>query len=822
VSAPHEGVVGKPAEGNVSPADVQRVAMPAIDQAKSAGCSGRVLLAEGDQISLAHLRGLLSKIGYDVIVANNGVEALNLLQSDNPPSLAVLDWTMPGLNGTDVCDRLRRNRQRRSTYVVLLTDWKQQNDRVEALEAGADDCLYKPVDVRELRLRLHRGSQIILERALRESEERYRGAFEYAGTGMALATATGEFLQVNQALCDFLGYSREELLHMDVHTIGHPENQPASRELLSQFLKKGNRSDEFERRFLTKDGSLAWALLTLSPVLNADQRATCFFTQFRDITERKAAQDALQRNEALFRAIMNNVGDLIMVRDLQYLCRYASPSYAEQLGYFRHELVGSDASLIVHSDDLAGVEQTVAKVRGDQQSRVLTLRYRRKDGTTLHVESGISLLRDPGGAPDGFVVVSRTIEYRLLAENKLQAAYAETELFLQSIPSILIGLDGEGRVTRWNPTAAEALGVRSTTALGHRIDDCGIHWLNPEMKEEIDHWLSTETAYRTDSLSFEREGKARFLGLHVQRIPAPDSTGPRLILTGADVTERKVLEEQLRQAQKLEAIGQLAAGIAHEINTPTQYVGDNTRFLKDSWGSIAALLDLGRNMRQQAGSGSISADLLADFDRVAEQSDIDYLLKEIPGAIDQTLDGVQRVAKIVQGMKEFSHPGSEEKRAIDINKAIETTITVARHEWKYVATVVTRFDEALPLVPCLIGEFNQVVLNLIINASHAIAAAVAKGTIDRGTITIATRRDAEWAEVSIRDNGTGIPEKIRSRIFEPFFTTKALGKGTGQGLSLAHSAIVHRHHGKIWFETECGKGSTFFIRLPIGTGQAEL
>ena len=793
--------------------------MPAIDQAKSAGCGERVLLAEGDQISLAHLRGLLSKTGYDVIVANDGVEALDLLQSDNPPSLAVLDWTMPGLNGTDVCHRLRRNRRRRSTYVILLTDWKQQNDRVEALEAGADDCLYKPVDLRELRLRLHRGSQIILERALRESEERYRGAFEYAGTGMALATATGEFLQVNQALCNFLGYSREELMGMDVHTIGHPENQPASRELLSQFLKRGHRSDEFERRFLTKDGSLAWALLTLSPVLDADQRATCFFTQFRDITERKAAEDALQRNEALFRAIMNNVGDLIMLRDLQYLCRYASPSYAEQLGYFRHELLGSDASLIVHPDDLAGVEQTVAKVRGDQQSRVLTLRYRRKNGTVLHVESGISFLRDPGGAPDGFVVVSRTIEDRLLAENKLQAAYAETELFLQSIPSILIGLDGEGRITRWNPTAAEALGVPSSQALGRRIDDCGIHWLNSEMKQEIEQWLSTKTAYRTDSLSFEREGKSRFLGLHVQRIPTPDSTGPRLILTGADVTERKVLEEQLRQAQKLEAIGQLAAGIAHEINTPTQYVGDNTRFLKDSWGSIAALLDLARNMRQQAGSGSVSGDLLAKFDHLAEQSDIDYLLKEIPGAIDQTLDGVQRVAKIVQGMKEFSHPGSEEKRAIDINKAIETTITVARHEWKYVATVVTRFDEALPLVPCLIGEFNQVVLNLIINASHAIAAAVAKGSIDRGTITIATRRDAEWAEVSIRDNGTGIPEKIRSRIFEPFFTTKPLGKGTGQGLSLAHSAIVHRHHGKIWFETESGKGTTFFMRLPISTGQ---
>ena len=508
--------------------------MPATDQQNSAGRSERVLLAEGNLISLTHMRGLLGKSGYDVIVAKDGLEALERLQSESPPSLAVLDWTMPGLNGTDVCRRLRSARPPRGTYVVLLTDWKQQNDRVEALEAGADDCLYKPVDVRELRLRLQRGSQIILERALRESEERFRGAFEYAGTGMALAKVTGEFLQVNQALCDFLGYSREELMSLGVHGIGHPDNRPESEGLLKQFLTKGRRSDEFERKFLAKDGSVAWALITLSTVLDADQHATCFFVQFRDITERKAAEDALQRREALLQAILNNVSDLIIVRDLQYRCRFASPSCSENLGYSPRELLSSEAKMIVHPDDISCVEQTVAKVRADQQSRVVTVRCQRKNGTCLHVEASVSLLREPGGAPDGFVVVSRMVEDRILADKKLQAAYAETELFLQSIPSILIGLDGEGRITRWNPTAAEALGLSSTQALGRRIDDCGIHWLHPEIKQEVTRWLQTETAYRTDNLSFEREGKTRFLGLHVRRIPTQDSIGPRLLLTGAE------------------------------------------------------------------------------------------------------------------------------------------------------------------------------------------------------------------------------------------------------------------------------------------------
>jgi signal transduction histidine kinase len=166
-------------------------------------------------------------------------------------------------------------------------------------------------------------------------------------------------------------------------------------------------------------------------------------------------------------------------------------------------------------------------------------------------------------------------------------------------------------------------------------------------------------------------------------------------------------------------------------------------------------------------------------------------------------------------MKEFSHPGSEEKKSIDINKAIETTITVARNEWKYVADVETQLDLGLPLVLCHAGEFNQVILNLLINAAQAIAQAVGDGSQGKGKIVISTARDQDWVEISISDTGAGIPEAVRSRVFEPFFTTKAVGKGTGQGLALAHTAIVRRHGGKIWFDSELGKGTTFYIRMPL-------
>ena len=173
------------------------------------------------------------------------------------------------------------------------------------------------------------------------------------------------------------------------------------------------------------------------------------------------------------------------------------------------------------------------------------------------------------------------------------------------------------------------------------------------------------------------------------------------------------------------------------------------------------------------------------------------------------------MTKIVQAMKEFSHPGTEEKVETDLNRAIDTTITVARNEWKYVAEMLTDFDPALPPVPCLPGDFNQVILNLIVNASHAIAAVVGEGSQGKGTITVSTRHEGDWVEIRVRDTGTGIPEAIRSKIFDPFFTTKEVGKGTGQGLAIAHSVIVDKFGGTLTYETTVGKGTTFIIRLPL-------
>ncbi len=277
---------------------------------------------------------------------------------------------------------------------------------------------------------------------------------------------------------------------------------------------------------------------------------------------------------------------------------------------------------------------------------------------------------------------------------------------------------------------------------------------------------------------------------------------------------------QLVEGQKLESIGKLAAGIAHEINTPAQYVGDNMEFLEQSFGDIMDLFKKYRALQAAAEAGDVSPDLVSEVSEAADTADIEFLEEEIPRALTQSREGVARVTKIVGAMKEFSHPGTAERQPIDLNRAIESTVTVARNEWKYVAELETDFDADLPPVPCLAGELNQVVLNIVVNAAHALAETLPEGGGEKGQIRIRTGRvDDDWAEIEISDNGPGMPEEVRRKIFDPFFTTKEVGKGTGQGLAIARSVVVDKHKGTIGVESEPGHGATFRILLPLDAQQ---
>jgi PAS domain S-box-containing protein len=282
-----------------------------------------------------------------------------------------------------------------------------------------------------------------------------------------------------------------------------------------------------------------------------------------------------------------------------------------------------------------------------------------------------------------------------------------------------------------------------------------------------------------------------------------------------DITERITLERELRQSQKLEAIGQLSAGIAHEINTPIQYVGDNTRFLEDAFGDLKAAIAAFGRLLDAVKSGAVPEKIVAEVQAALDEADLAYLANEIPNAIAQSLEGIQRVSRIIKAMRQFSHPGTDQKVESDLNQALESTITVSRNEWKYVADMETDFAADLPAVPCFPGELNQVFLNLIINAAHAIGEKTDAGEQGKGLIRVSTRMVDGTVQIRIADNGGGIPASIRQRVFDPFFTTKPVGKGTGQGLTIAHAVIKEKHNGSIRFESREGEGTTFIVALPL-------
>ena len=285
----------------------------------------------------------------------------------------------------------------------------------------------------------------------------------------------------------------------------------------------------------------------------------------------------------------------------------------------------------------------------------------------------------------------------------------------------------------------------------------------------------------------------------------------------AEVRAREQIELELRQSQKLEAMGRLAAGVAHEINTPVQFVNDSVQFISEAVRDSEPLVRRYQALGRAAAEFPQLAEEASKLAALEDDIDLDYLLDHVPAAAARSLEGLGRIASIVRSLKEFAHPDSKAVTTIDLNQAIKSTLTIAAHEYKLVADLATRFGE-LPPISCRAGEINQVVLNLVVNASHAIADVVAKTGV-RGKIGVATRLDGDQVIIEISDTGTGIPSALHQQIFEPFFTTKSVGKGTGQGLAIART-VVEKHGGKLTFDTMVDQGTTFCISLPLSQSAA--
>jgi PAS domain S-box-containing protein len=403
---------------------------------------------------------------------------------------------------------------------------------------------------------------------------------------------------------------------------------------------------------------------------------------------------------------------------------------------------------------------------------------------------------------------------------------AEKELLSTTVMSLAEGViitDDEGMIILFNQSAETITGYETYEILNQplyevfQILDPISHQIVPDVIQnliEMTRRQEQDPGYKAPML-IQKSGERIMVSGSIASLKSAEGKSMGHVIVFQDVTERLKVEAQTALSQKMEAIGQMAAGIAHEINTPIQYVGDNLRYLQKAVSRFEEILDAYQQLPVEECQG-ISPELLDHLAEVKKRTRIAHYLGESSVAVQESLEGVERVRKIVMAMREFSHPSEKEKKLADINHGIETTIAISRNEWKYSAELETDLDPQLPAVVCQIDEINQVILNMIINAVQAIQEKYPPETGEKGKITISTLKFNDYIHIKIKDTGVGIPEEIRQRIFDPFFTTKGVGKGTGQGLSLAHQIIVQKHKGKIYVDSMAGEGTTFTIELPVG------
>ena len=410
------------------------------------------------------------------------------------------------------------------------------------------------------------------------------------------------------------------------------------------------------------------------------------------------------------------------------------------------------------------------------------------------------------------------------AVGALEASSSRLAAILDHTFAGIFVVDEQGCMIEVNRAAKAMFGRTRDNVVGARVQD----WMDPKS------WAVCETA---EASRIEADGCQRSEVWHeVQGRRADGSSFPlEFVITRLDFSEshhqiwilrdltkqheaeavQKALELDLQRAQKLEALGTMAGGVAHEINTPVQFIGSNIAYLRDVFDDLLTVIGSYRDLRSSALAGADLTDALARTAKSEEDADLDGLVADIPDAIAQTEEGVARVSKIVQAIKEFARSGGDEQTPIDVNRAIESMIEVSRGEWGDIADVETRYAENLPPISGDPGKFSQVILNLVVNAAHAIEQQSAPS---KGRIEIDTRLDGRSVTIEIKDDGCGIPQHLHERIFEPFFTTKDVGKGTGQGLALSYKTVTEHLEGTISLSSDVGHGASFIVRVPGSFG----
>lgn len=674
-----------------------------------------------------------------------------------------------------------------------------------------------------------------------------------------------KILDCNQAFLDKYGYTKEELHKMTPFDL-HPEHE---HELVAEKINIVNKDKFFEYHHVSKLGRIFNVEIKSNEIVYNGKKA--FISIIHDITQAKKTEQKIKKNAEQAKLIFEIGKRLSKRKDIDRLIKYTAEIIRKTFNYYGVAILLFDNDMeYIYLKGISGgyrkifppdmkikkdtgiigkaarTKKTVLCKNTDVDPDFFRINYEKtKSELVVPIISknlSLGVIDIQSDELNAFSEEdARTIEiissqvaisienaklYQSLQQKLTQVESAQKDLkkthqeldkiFNTAIDGIMV-IDKKLNIHKINNSLLEFLNINNDDALNKKCYsvlksdlcntlDCPIYKISKKITKYTNSNVTIHTKSGDKKCTISSSpffiNKDEFVGI---------------VSSVHDLTEYNAMQTKLLQSQKLLSIGQLAAGIAHEINTPTQYVGDNVRFFKQSFEEILELLKKTDTLIAQIESGNPDPRLVNEIVELKQNIGIEFLATEIPSAIDQTLDGIERIAKIVLAMKEFAHPGVTEKTMTDINRAIETTTTIARNRWKYVSDLELDLDPDLPSILCYVDEFNQVILNLIVNAADAIEEKTGKNSPEKGLIKIKTENAGEFINIYIQDTGNGIPDSIKDKIFDPFFTTKEVGKGTGQGLAISYSVIVDKHNGKLSFISQQGKGTTFKIELPVNT-----
>lgn len=660
-------------------------------------------------------------------------------------------------------------------------------------------------------------AQVLIE----ASESMYRGLWDSMNEGCAICrlirdgngqTVDYRIIDVNPAFSEVTGMSRESALSSIPSELFQASMSPHLKEL--DDVDKNQTPSTFETP--APVGGKFYRV-SVSPLTQGEVAVL-----FVDLTDQRQIQDALRKSEERYQELFSAVHEGILVVDEHELIGYCNPASASIFEVRSAEaLVGRSLLDFVPAHEQKKVRQQT-EMCAQQQSSEYELEIITDKANAKTVLLSVSPRFDSKENFRGAFAALLDITDRKRIEEELRQSQEQLQAILDNVGIGIAVISPQMEVLSLNKQMKSwfpEVDVKNRPVC-HRA-------FNDPPSETICSYCPTFKTFRDgeihESVTRTPQGNS-FTSYRVVASPIKSETGDviAVIEMVEDMTEsheaetvKRDLERRLQETSKLEAVGSLAAGIAHEINTPIQFVGDNTHYLSDCFDTLLKLITTHQHIWTRAGQGEAYQELDELWHKAEEEADLEYTIDEVPAAISQTLDGVQRVGQIVRSMKEFAHTDRKETSRCDLNRMLDSTLTVARNELKYVADVVTDYDPELPQIDCHRDELNQVFLNMLINAAHAIADIVGDGSNGRGKITVKTRKEADDVLVAISDTGTGIPDAVKDRIFDPFFTTKEIGKGTGQGLYISHAVVVDKHRGSLTLDTEIGKGTTFYVRLPI-------